>query len=250
MKRLTGKIALITGAGQGIGHASALALAEDGATVVVADFNAQTGEAVTGEVIAAGGQATFIRFDATKEADVAALISSVVAQFGRLDCAFNNVGTGKTGVTVISETEADWDWTMAISLKSTFFSMKHEIPVMLAGGGGSIVNTSSMAAVIHAPTASPSYSAAKAGVIQLTKYAASAYAGQNIRVNSISPGLVATPLVVSMFESEQLNEIAAAGQLIHRPLRASEIADAVVYLCSDRSSMVTGINLEVCGGKK
>ncbi len=249
MKRLSGKVALVTGGGSGIGHASALALAEDGATVAVADVNQEGGESVAAEIRAAGGNALFFRTDATVEAEVAALIAGIIQKFGGLDCAHNNVGLGKSGPTVIDETVEDWDWTMGLSVKSTFLGLKHEIPAMLARGGGAIVNTASMAGVIITAAASPSYSTAKAGVIHLTKYAASAYAAQNIRVNSIAPGLVATPLVQRMLTPEHQERIAAEHQLIARAVRPSEIADSVVYLCSDRSSMVTGVNIEVCGGK-
>jgi NAD(P)-dependent dehydrogenase (short-subunit alcohol dehydrogenase family) len=251
MKRLEGKIALVTGAAAGnIGHASASALAQDGAVLVVADLNVKGGQAVVDEINKSGGRASFYRADVTSEAEVAALVKNIVAEFGGLHCAFNNVGLGKTGVTITDESLEDWDWCMNICLKSTFLCMKYEIPAMLAAGGGTIVNTASMAGVIYSDAASPSYSAAKAGVIHLTKYAANAYASHNIRVNSISPGLVATPLVTGMFSAERLETIAGQVQLIARPVRLSEIGDAVVYLCSDRSSMITGINLEVCGGAR
>jgi NAD(P)-dependent dehydrogenase (short-subunit alcohol dehydrogenase family) len=247
MKRLAGKVALVTGGGSGIGHASALALAEDGAAVAIADVNV-AGEAVAREIEAAGGKAAFFRVDATREAEVASLMLNITARFGRLDCAHNNVGLGKSGAAVIDETLEDWDWTMNLSLKSTFLCMKHEIPIMLAAGGGSIVNTASMAGVIYTAAASPSYSAAKAAVIHLTKYASDAYAARGVRVNSIAPGLVATPVIASMFSLEAQAKIAAEHQLIARAVTPSEIADTVVYFCSDRSSMVTGVNLPVCGG--
>lgn len=250
MKRLDGKVALVTGGGSGIGRASALALAEDGATVVVADVSAEGGEAVASEIRGKGGRALFVRADATVEAEVAALIDRVVAEYGRLDCAHNNVGLGKSGPTVITSTVEEWDWTMDMSLKSTWLAMKYEIPVMLTAGHGAIVNTASMSGVRYTSAASPAYSAAKAGVIHLTKYASHAYAGRGVRVNSISPGLVATPHIAELFTLEQQTEIASHGQVIERAVRPSEIADAVVYFCSDRSSMVTGINLEICGGSK
>lgn len=249
MKRLTGKIALITGGASGIGHASALALAEDGATVAVADIDPQKGEAVAAEIRAAGGTATFFSADATIEADIAALIQNITTAFGGLDCAHNNVGLGKSGANIINETVADWDWTLDLSLKSTFLGMKHEIPAMIARGGGAIVNTASMAGIIYTASASPSYSAAKAGVIHLTKYAATTYATHGIRVNSIAPGLVATPLIAQLFTPDQQMQIAGEHQLVARAVQPAEIAQAVLYLCSDRSAMVTGINLEVCGGR-
>lgn len=248
MRRLSGKVALVTGGASGIGCASALALAEDGATVMIADVDLARGEAVAAEIAANGGSAGFIGADVTVEAEVAALVRRVVEEHGRLDCAHNNVGLGSSGPTILDQTEEDWDWTFGMSLKSTWLAMKHEIPAMRAAGGGAIVNTASMAGVICTPAASPAYSAAKAGVIHLTRYAAHAYAAQGIRVNSISPGLVATPQIAAMLTEAEQSAIAGAHQLIDRALRPSEVADAVVYLCSDRSAMVTGVNLEVCGG--
>lgn len=247
---LQGIVALVTGGGSGIGEASARALAGEGATVVLTDVDVAKGEAVAHAIEQAGGKAAFIRNDATQESDVQALIADIVLRFGRLDVAHNNVGLGRTGATITSLDMEEWDWTLNLSLKSTWLSMKYEIPAMLAAGGGAIVNTASMAGIFYASSASPAYSAAKAGVIHLTTYAAHAYSGQGIRVNSISPGLVATPLVTSMMTEEQIVAIAGGAQLIERAVKPSEIADAVVYLLSDRSAMVTGTNLEVCGGRK
>src|SRR5271165_2153812 len=162
----------------GIGQASAMALAQDGARVVVADINVDAGEAVARDICGNGGKALFIRADAAIEADVAMLVERVVAEFGGLDCAHNNVGLGKSGPTITTSTIDEWDWTMNLSLKSTWLAMKYQIPVMLSAGDGAIVNTASMAGVQCTPAASPAYSAAKAGVIHLTKYASQAYAGQ------------------------------------------------------------------------
>ncbi len=248
--RLAGRVALVTGGASGIGHASAMALAEDGANVVVADINVDAGETVAREIRENGGKALFVRADATIEADVATLAERIVGEFGGLDCALNNVGLGKSGPTITTSTIEEWDWTLNLSLKSTWLAMKYEIPVMLRAGRGAIVNTASMAGVQCTAAASPAYSAAKAGVIHLTKYASHAYAGQGIRVNSISPGLVATPHIAEILSPEQQAQIASTSQLIARAVKPSEIADAVVYLCSDRSAMVTGINLEVCGGHR
>lgn len=248
--RLAGKVALVTGGGSGIGQASAMALAQDGAGVVVADIDVDAGEAVARDICGNGGKASFIRANAAIEADVATLVERVVAEFGGLDCAHNNVGLGKSGPTITTLTIDEWDWTMNLSLKSTWLAMKYQIPVMLKAGHGAIVNTASMAGVQCTAAASPAYSAAKAGVIHLTKYASHAYAGQGVRVNSISPGLVATPHIAEILSPEQQAQIASANQLIARAVKPSEIADAVVYLCSDRSAMVTGINLEVCGGHR
>lgn len=249
MKCLQGRVALVTGAGSGIGRASAVALAQDGATVMLSDI-AASGESVVGEIVAAGGRAAFVQADATDERQVAALVQRTLETFGRLDCAHNNVGVGSTGVGVIDQTRDDWDRTLSLSLTSTWLGMKYQIPAMIAAGGGAIVNTASMAGVRYSASASPGYSAAKAGVVHLTLYAANAHASDGIRVNSVSPGFTATPIIAQMFTPQQQADIAAKGQLIQRAVQPSEIADAVVFLCSDRSAMVTGVNLEVCGGKR
>lgn len=249
MKRLDGRVALVTGAASGIGRASAIALAEDGAAVMLSDI-AAAGSDVAREIVAAGGRAAFFPADATDEAQVAALVRHTLESFGRLDCAHNNVGVGSTGVSVVDQSREDWDCTIALSLTSTWLGMKHQIPAMIAAGGGAIVNTASMAGVRYSAGASPAYSAAKAGVVHLTHYAAHAHAADGIRVNSVSPGLTATAIVATMFTIEQQADIAAQGQLIRRAVQPREIAEAVVFLCSDRAAMVTGVNLEVCGGKR
>jgi len=247
---LEGKVALVTGAGEGIGEAVARALSAEGARVVIADIRAEVGEEAAHRIGQAGGQVAFVRTDATREDEVEALVAKTVSLFGGLDCAHNNVGSGRSGSSITSMAMDEWDWTLDISLKSTWLAMKYEVPVMLANGGGAIVNTASMAGVFCTEVASPAYSAAKAGVIHLTRYAAQAYAGQGIRVNSIAPGLVATPTVVGMLDDAQQAAVAAEKQLIARAVTPEEIADGVVYLLSGRSAMVTGTNLEICGGRK
>jgi NAD(P)-dependent dehydrogenase (short-subunit alcohol dehydrogenase family) len=247
---MEGKVALVTGAGEGIGEAVARALAAEGAKVVLTDIRAEVGEEAAHRIEKAGGTVAFIRSDGTKEAEVEALVAKTVSLYGRLDCAHNNVGSGRSGSTITSMEMEEWDWTLDISLKSTWLAMKHEVPVMLANGGGAIVNTASMAGVFYTPVASPAYSAAKAAVIHLSSYAAHAYAAQGIRVNSLSPGLVATPTVVGMLDEAQQAAVAGELQMIARAVKPEEIADGVVYLLSSRSAMVTGINLEVSGGRK
>jgi len=247
---MEGKVALVTGAGEGIGEAVARALAAEGAKIVLTDIRPEVGEEAAHRIEKAGGRVAFIRADGTKEAEVEALIAKTVSLYGRLDCAHNNVGSGRSGSTITSMEMVEWDWTLDISLKSTWLSMKYEVPVMLANGGGAIVNTASMAGLFCTHVASPAYSAAKAGVIHLSRYASNAYAAQGIRVNSIAPGLVATPTVVGMLDEAQQAATAADKQLIARAIKPEEIADGVVFLLSERAAMVTGINLEICGGRK
>ena len=245
-----GKVALVTGGASGIGEASVRAFAAEGATVAVADLSVDAGRALVEALRGQGATAEFYRVDATQEEQVADLMSQIAARFGRLDFAHNNVGAGRPSLTIESEDLENWDWTMDVCLKSAWLSMKHELPVMRAAGGGSIVNTASMAGVFCTPTASPAYSAAKAGVIHLTRYAASAYAHEGIRVNSVSPGLTATPLIASMLTPEHQRAIASEHQLIARAVQPEEIAAAVIYLCSPGAAMVTGENLQVAGGRK
>ena len=241
-----GKVALVTAGAMGIGEAVVRAFVAEGARVVIADVAAEAGEGLAASL---GGAAEFVRVDATSESEIEALVRGIEARHGRLDYAHNNVGNGQTGVTIESQLEERWDWTFDTSLKSTWLSMKYEVPLMRANGGGVIVNTASMAGVFVTFSASPAYSAAKAGVIHLTRYAAAAYAADGIRVNSISPGLVATPNVASMLDEAQQREIAAENQLIARAVQPAEIAAAVVYLCSPGAAMITGENLKVCGGE-
>lgn len=245
---MTGRVAIVTGAASGIGRATALALISDGARVMLADLDIAGLDPILADARARGSDAEAIRIDATLEADQAALVAATLDRFGRLDCAVNNVGGGETGVGICDETLEGWDRTVRLSLTATWLGMKYQIPAIVTNGGGSIVNTASMAGVRYSPAAAPSYSAAKAGVLHLSRYAAHAHAAEGIRVNSVSPGLTATTIVERMFTLDQQAAIAAGGQLIARAVQPREIADAIVFLCSDRSAMMTATNLEVCGG--
>ena len=247
--RFSGRSVLVTGGASGIGRATALAFAREGALVAITDLDAEGGAAAVDEMLATGTKALFLRADATVEADVAAAVAQAVAAHGPLVHAFNNVGLSRHG-TVETMTREDWDWTLATSLTSTWLAMKHELPVMAARGGGSIVNTASMSGKMVTPVASPAYSAAKAGVVHLTAYAAATHAARGIRINSVSPGLVATPLIARMLTPEQQVEIAAGGQLIPRAVKPEEVAATVLFLCSDAAAMITGTDTEVCGGRR
>jgi NAD(P)-dependent dehydrogenase (short-subunit alcohol dehydrogenase family) len=247
--RFEGRSVLVTGAGSGIGRAAALRFASDGGRVRAADIDPQTAERTAADIRAAGGAAQAFVADATDEAAVPRMIQEAERRHGPLRHAFNNVGLSRSG-NVETMTREDWDWTLAITLTSTFLCMKHEVPAMRAAGGGTIVNTASMSAKIYTPSASPAYSAAKAGVVHLTHYASCAHAADGVRVNSVSPGLTATPVVARMLSVEQQAEIAAEAQVIARAVTPEEIAEAVLFLSSDAAAMITGRDLEVSGGRR
>lgn len=247
-KRFQGRSVVVTGGASGIGEATARAFAEEGAFVTIADLDEARGTKLCEAIQAKGGRAQFIMTDATDEASVRAMIETACAEHGPVRHAFNNVGAARPG-TLEDLSREDWDWTLQISLTSVFLAMKAEVPVMKAHGGGTIVNTASMSGKIFTPSAPPSYSAAKAGVIHLSHYASCAYAGDNIRVNSVLPGLTATPAIEALMTPEQQAEVAKEHQVIHRCVLPQEIAAAVLFLSSDEAAMITGRALEVSGGR-
>jgi NAD(P)-dependent dehydrogenase (short-subunit alcohol dehydrogenase family) len=249
MKRFEGRSILVTGGGSGIGQAAALAFAAEGGHVLVADLDAAAARLTVGRIRGAGGRAHPFEADVTDEGAVQRMIAEAVERHGPLRHAFNNVGLSRAG-TVETMAREDWDWTLAVTLTSTFLCMKHEVPEMRAAGGGTIVNTASMSAKIYTPSASPAYSAAKAGVVHLTHYASCAHAADGVRVNSVSPGLTATPLIAQMFDAAQQSAIAAEAQVVARAVTPDEIAAAVLFLSSDDAQMITGRDLEVSGGRR
>lgn len=246
-QRFSGRSVIVTGAASGIGAATARAFAAEGGLVTLADLDEASGEAECATIRAQGGTALFVRTDATDEASVKALIEEAGRAHGPVRHAFNNVGMSRPG-TLEDLSLDNWNWTVTISLTSTFLAMKHEVPVMKANGGGTIVNTASMSGRIYTPAAPPSYAAAKAGVIHLSHYASCAYARDNIRVNSVLPGLTATPVIARMFSSEEQAAIAGEHQMIHRAVKPEEIAVTVLFLSSDEAAMITGRGIEVAGG--
>lgn len=248
-KRFAGRAVVITGGGSGIGRATALAFAREGARVTIADINQADGEAAVAEIAGAGGVAQFVATDGTDEAQVAALIARATEAYGPVHHAFNNIGLSRHG-TIETMTREDWDWTVATSLTSSWLAMKYEVPVILANGGGTIVNTASMSGKIFTAAASPAYSAAKAGVIQLSAYASAAYAARGVRVNSVSPGLTATPLIAEMLTVEEQCAVAGELQTIARAVDPAEIAATVLFLSSDEAAMISGRDIEVSGGRR
>ncbi len=247
MADLTGKVALVTGAASGIGRESALAFARAGAKVVVADVMVEGGEETVAMIRDGGGDAIFVECDVSKEDDVKRLVTRTIEAYGRLDCAHNNAGIEGTPAPIVECTEENWDRTLGINLKGIWWCAKYEIPEMLKVGGGAIVNTASIAGLVAFP-ALPAYTASKHGVVGLTKSIALDYATQNIRCNAVCPGVIHTPMVdrLTNEDPEALKGLQAL-EPIGRLGKPSEIADAVVYLCSDEASFITGAALPVDG---
>jgi len=249
MKEFEGKVALITGGGSGIGRATALAFARDGAQVVIGNRNVQRGEETVSMIRDAGGKAIFRRTDVLVAAEIEALVDHAVKTYGRLDIAFNNAGIeGDIHPTIVDHTEASFDAIMDVNVKGVWLSMKYEIPRMLKHGSGSIVNCSSVAGVIGFPGIGI-YVASKHAVVGLTKTAALEFSAKGIRINAVNPAVIDTEMVdrisggMNMKKSE-LKSFHPIGRLG----RVEEVAEAVLWLCSDRASFVTGHSLIVDGG--
>jgi len=245
---LEGKAALVTGGGSGLGRASAVALARAGATVSVADVDEQGGKETVALVLEeAGGDSDFVRTDVTQAAEVAAMVDKAVERWGRLDCALNNAGTTGVSAPTADYTLDDWNRAIALNLTGVFLCLKYELPAMLEHGGA-IVNMASGAGLVGFPGL-PAYVASKHGVVGLTRAAALEYATQGVRINAICPGSTRTPMLEGfMGGDEQVERMMTRAVPLGRLGRPEEIAEAVVWLCSDAASFVVGHALAVDGG--
>jgi NAD(P)-dependent dehydrogenase (short-subunit alcohol dehydrogenase family) len=248
MGRLEGNVAIVTGASAGIGRATALAFAGEGAAVTLADVDGARGTALAKEIAGSGGRARFVATDVADDAQVEAMVRTTVEELGGLDFAFNNAGIEGAQAPTDQSARENWDRVIAVNLTGVWSSMRHEIPAMLAGGGGVIVNCSSVAGLVGFPGIGP-YVAAKHGVIGLTKVAALEYATAGIRVNAVCPGVVDTEMIDRFTHGDPVaSEQLLATEPVGRMGTPDEIADAVIWLCSPGATFVTGVALPVDGG--
>ncbi len=243
-REFEGKVALVTGGSSGIGKATAIAFARAGANVVIASRRVTEGEETVHEICERGGDAIFVKTDISKASEVEGLMDQTIEFYGRLDYACNNAGTFVMG-RLFELSEEEWERTINANLKGIWLSLKYQIPIMLQQKGGVIVNMASMSAIIGNPGVSI-YSASKGGVVALTQSAAIEYAASGIRINAISPGVISTPIVDDI--PTPLLEDIQSKHPIGRLGKPEEIADAVVWLCSDKASFVTGHNMVIDGG--
>ena len=242
-----GKIVLVTGGGSGIGRATALKLAQEGATVMIADYIQEGGERTVKMNKDGGGTAGFIQADVSITRQVEVMVAKTVETYGRIDGAFNNAGIEGRMATTVETTEENFDRTIAINLKGVWLCMKYELPQMLKQGGGAIVNTASTLGLVAIEGAA-AYTASKHGVVGLTRTAALEFAQKNIRVNCVCPGFIRTPMIEraldkNMVGEEQMIAIEPIGRLG----KPEEIAEGVLWLCSDAASFVTGHTLTIDG---
>lgn len=250
MKRLSGKVVIITGAGRGIGRRAALLFASEGAKLLLVDINAEAGESVAEEVLSEGGEAVFIKTDLTNAADVEAMVAAALERYGHIDVLYNNAGINHYGKLADTE-ESDWDKVMAVNVKSVYLTCKYVIPVMAAQNKGSIVNTGSTASLVGLKSLAV-YTASKGAVLQLTRNMALDYAKDGIRVNALCPGVTATEMTQQVIDDDP--DPPAARERFDRVIpRGSmadpvEIANTALFLASDEASYITGAAIPVDGG--
>lgn len=249
MGQLSGKVAIVTGGASGMGRATSILFAREGANVVVADLNVAGGEEVAQLASESGNKAVFQRTDVSQEADVAALVARALAEFGRLDVMFNNAGIGGAMGSLETISVEDWDKTQAVCLRGVFLGIKHAIAPMRAVGGGAIISTASIAGIDGYPNLH-AYCAAKAGVVNLTRSASIEFAADHIRVNCIAPGGVSTPIVYGLGGgNKEATEVwLAKAQPLPRAGQPEDIANAALFLATENAGFITGHTLVVDGG--
>jgi NAD(P)-dependent dehydrogenase (short-subunit alcohol dehydrogenase family) len=247
-RRFLDKVVVVTGGNAGIGRAASLAFAREGASVVVAARREKEGRDTVDAILSSGGEACFVRTDVTDVSSIEALMDSCVDRYGGLDCAFNNAGVaGGAFVPAAEVSVSTWNHVLGVNLTGVWLSMKYELPLMLERGGGAIVNMSSVAG-LRGGAVGVAYHASKHGVIGLTKTAAMEYASKGIRINSVCPAVIETDMAEGLFQNEETKKYITSMHPLGRIGRADEVADAVLWLCSDEATFVTGTSLPVDGG--
>lgn len=246
MSSLKDKVAIVTGAGSGIGKAVALTFATEGAKVIVSDINVEHGNAVVSEIKEKGGDAFFIKADTASAADNEKLVADTIAQYGALHITVNNAGIGGPAAPTGAYEIESWDKVIGINLSGVFYGLRYQIPAILSSGGGNIINMASILGQAGTKL-SPAYVAAKHGVVGLTKAAALEYADQNIRINSVGPGYIKTPLLEEHLTAEQMEGLVSLHPM-GRLGESQEIAELVLWLASDKASFVTGTYYAADGG--
>jgi NAD(P)-dependent dehydrogenase (short-subunit alcohol dehydrogenase family) len=247
MMRLLDKVAIVTGSGSGIGRATAHRFAKEGAKVIVAEMNHENGQEVVRSIQDQGGEAIFIPVNVTNEEEIKELVNQSVQHYGRIDILINNAGIGGKQVKLHETATEEWHRVMDVNINALFLCMKHIVPVMIESGGGAIVNTASTYGFIGGHKIA-AYNASKGAVVTLTKAAACDYAGSNIRVNAVAPGLIDTNIVSNWKERPDVWQSIVNNHLIRRPGQPEDIANAMLFLASDEASFITGTTLFVDGG--
>ena len=248
--RLDGKVTIITGGGSGMGRTAAELFAKEGARVVVADFSEASGRETVAQVLAAGGQATFVKADVSNEADARGMVQHAVATYGRVDVLYNNAGVMPEADHSVIDTDTDtWDKVMAVNVRGVFLGCKYAIPQMLEQGSGSIISTASFVAILGCSVPQDAYTASKGAVLALTRSMAVQFAGRGVRSNSISPGPIETPLLMDwLLKDEAAKQLRLNRNPSGRFGKPEEIVNVGIYLASDESRWTNGANFVIDGG--
>jgi NAD(P)-dependent dehydrogenase (short-subunit alcohol dehydrogenase family) len=247
MSLFDGKVSLVTGGGSGIGQAACHLYAREGARVVVSDIDEKGGRETVEAIRGMNGEAIFVRADVSRPEECEAMVTAALEQYGRLDIAFNNAGIGGESALTADYSVEGWQKVIAINLSGVFYCMKYEIPAMLNSGGGAIVNMASILGQVSFENSS-AYVAAKHGVVGLTKNAAVEYAKQGLRINSVGPAFIRTPLIAGIEQNEQARDLLISLHPLGRLGESEEVAEMVIWLSSEKASFVTGAYYPIDGG--